>query len=97
MTRRSKREIERALNDLADAPPSNVRDWVRNHLSKQAEARDVAASFTVVDADGEVIDEPDHEGEVCVATTDADFVAGFWVPESDLPDWIDREALPVRV
>jgi hypothetical protein len=101
MTRKSRREIEQMLEDLEsdDADPGTVREWVQNVMTADAAEGDITpAEYTVVDADGNVVREPDHAGQVCIAEPRAEFVVGYWIDEARVPEWIDpEEDLPVVV
>lgn len=99
MTRKSRREIERAVEDLGgDLDPQTVRGWVgaclRKSITEQGESE---TRFTVVDENGDVVESPDHSGEVCIYRSPTDFGPHFWIDAEDVPDWIDVEDLPVRL
>lgn len=93
MTRPSRRELERALEDLG-GDTETVREWVSAHFRSTVAEDGFATEFTVVDSDGDVIQEPDNEGRLCILETSH---ASFWVPSDEVPEWIDTDAdLPVR-
>lgn len=83
MTRKSEREVARALEDMAgdDADERTVRAWLGEVL-----AEGWSMSFGTAG-------EPTDRGEVVVARMpDADIT----VPEEELPSWVDRDTLPVE-
>lgn len=103
MTRKSPREIENLLDNLEGGTvnPETVRDWVDayvEHLTQNGWEMEYGptANFEAVDVDGTVVEEPNHSGELCVMETGGDAGFEFYVPEAEIPDWIDRDALPVR-
>lgn len=99
MTRRSKREIERAVDDLGANDAGTVHEWIGEVLAEGFTLEFGAApsaEFTVVDDDGEVSRAPDHDGQVCIQRQSGDVGTEFWIDEADVPEWIDAEAdLPV--
>lgn len=95
--RRSKRELERAVDDLAPAAPKTPHGWVNSYLENGWFEDGGGFEYTVVGADGEIIQEPDHSGKVCIWKAHSAVGTEFWAPEEDVPDWIDiDEDLPVR-
>lgn len=87
MTRKSKREIESALESVAgDEETSTTRQWVREYLRGQLEAG-FELKFTPAD-------DVDKSESVCILDTDA---FEYYVSPVDIPEWIDAEAdLPVE-
>lgn len=98
MTRKSKREIERALEEYDDGGdgPSTVEEWVEASLQRAAREDELTFTYTVIGSDGEIVEEGDHSEQVCVSRSDAG--PDLWVAEEAVPDWIDvEEDLPVRL
>lgn len=96
MTRKSKREVERALEDLGSDGGGDVHEWVENCLDEQL-TDGWETQFVVRDDSGDIVEESDHEGRVCVMETTGPAGAEFWIGEDAVPDWVDvDEDLPVR-
>lgn len=89
------REMERRFGIT---PDEDLQSWLDTVFCGGFDVEfgdDPSAEIATVGSDGEYVEEPDTEGEVLVAYTD---LAEFWIPESEVPEWIDVEReLPVRV
>ena len=84
MTRKSKRELTAALDDV-DGAPSTPRQWVRRHLNTRLE-------------DGFTLDFPESDTTdaetVCILDAER---FEFYVPREDVPEWLDPDVdLPVE-
>lgn len=93
-------DLEARLDDLATDATASVRDWVDAVLAGEWDVEfgdDPSAEFTTIAADGTVLDAPDHTGQVCILEMTGDVGTEFWIPETDVPEWIDVETdLPVK-
>jgi hypothetical protein len=99
MTRRSKRELERALDALAAEDGDLVRAWLNDRLTPDGDDADLFGDTDIVTigADGEPVDSPGHADEVCIWRGSADAEPEIWIDEADVPEWIDPdEDLPVK-
>lgn len=94
MTRRSKREIERALEEYGDVSQAKTLDeWVEHCWEAAIISGEIMFTYTVVDSGGEVVEAPDRSDEICVQETGS---MSLWVPSAAVPEWIDAEEdLPV--
>jgi hypothetical protein len=90
MTRKSRREIEQAVEELTDgaAGSDDVRAWVDAYIQET-----VGDGFSIDHGGAD-----DGEPTVHIATAESrGSTFYFHAPESDLPEWVDAETdLPVR-
>jgi hypothetical protein len=83
MTRRSKRELERAVEDLG-GDADTVREWAEHYLDRLLAEEGFDFRFTAPAGEEPVPIFEDRDGFI------------YSVPAADIPDWIDHEDLPVE-
>lgn len=91
MTRQSRREIERAVEDLAGGGETTIREWLQEYALATASETGVR----LADPDRPTHPYADPEVDTVVAYVDTDG-AEYCVPAADLPAWIDVEDLPLQ-
>lgn len=96
MTRPSRRDIERAVedlealavDDLADANGEATAVWASAYLDERLSEGGFAAGF------GDAGGERETAEETCILVEDG---FSYYTPTDDLPEWVDAdEDLPVR-
>lgn len=90
MTRKSERELERAVDDLGgdvDTP----HEWVDRYLERTLGEHGFDVEYPPFNNEGDA-GGPSETERVPVKES-GNYV--FLAPRSDVPDWIDREDLPV--
>lgn len=89
MTRKSRRELERAVEDMGSSV--SVDEWI----GRLWVDGDIDIEPITVGADAEPIDDLDHEGEVNVWESVGSVPMSLWVPEAAVPGWVNVDKLPV--
>lgn len=93
-----KRDIEKALKDLGGSTTDSttVREWVNDYLDRSLQDG-FEVEYTHL-SDEEKAGTGDDADGVCVKVSvgKGSMSMEFWIPVRDVPDWMDRDQLPVR-